>query len=105
MLTRDALIGNVLAATDKLVQQVGQGDWSSVAKTVEQRRMFLEALSSSEPQAGEHDFLQAMRAAVAESDAAVAVMSQAQVPSISTYTPSPSQSNASAPLTYGPGKR
>lgn len=101
MLSRDALIGNVLAATDKLVQQVGQGDWSSVAKTVEQRRMFLEALSS-EPQTGEHDFLQAMRAAVAESDAAVAVMSKAKMPSVSTYTPS--QSSASA-LTYGPGKR
>ena len=102
MMSRDALIGNVLAATDKLVQQVGQGDWSSVAKTVEQRRMFLEALSSSEPQAGEHDFLTAMRAAVAESDAAVAVMSKAKTPSVSTYTPS--QSSGSA-LTYGPGKR
>ncbi|MBC7984418.1 MAG: hypothetical protein H7Y02_11245, partial [Candidatus Obscuribacterales bacterium] len=76
MIPRETLIGGVLAATDRLVQQAGQGDWSSVAKTVEQRRMFLEALSASEAQPGEHDFLKALRAAVAESEAAVAVMSK-----------------------------
>jgi hypothetical protein len=100
MIARETLIGSVLAATDRLVQQAGQGDWSSVAKTVEQRRMFLDALSSSEPQSGEHDFLQAMRAAIAESDAAIAVMSKA-APEVSTYTPS---APSSPPLTYGPRK-
>jgi hypothetical protein len=66
----------VLAATDKLVKQAGDGDWPSVAKTVEQRRTLLDELTKSAPQPGEHDFLGALRAAVAESDAAVAVMSQ-----------------------------
>ena len=100
MIARETLIGSVLAATDKLVQQAGQGDWSSVAKTVEQRRMFLDALSSSEPQHGEHEFLQAMRAAITESDAAIAVMSKVE-PGGSTYTPSVPSSPS---LTYGPRK-
>lgn len=105
MIARETLIGSVLAATDKLVQQAGQGDWASVAKTAEQRRMFLDALSASEPQAGEHDFLKAMRAAVAESDAAISVMRTTQMPPSvdSTYTPSASQ-QSSQPLTYGPRK-
>jgi hypothetical protein len=102
MIARETLIGNVLAATDKLVKQAGQGDWSSVAKTAEQRRMFLEALSSSDPQPGEHDFLKAMRSAINESDAAIAVMSKAE-PAASTYTPS-SPTATSQPLTYGPRK-
>jgi hypothetical protein len=76
MITRNALIGGVLAATDKLVKQVGEGDWPSVAKTIEQRHTLLNELKDSAPQTGEHDFLKALRAAVAESDAAVAVMSQ-----------------------------
>jgi len=101
MITRENLIGSVLAATDKLVQQAGQGDWSSVAKTAEQRRMFLDALSASEPQSGEHDFLKAMRAAIAESDAAIAVMAKSE-PAASTYTPS--TPSASQLLTYGPRK-
>lgn len=75
MISRNTLVGGVLAATDKLVKQAGDGDWSSVAKTVEQRHMLLDALTQSPPQAGEHDFLKALRAAVAESDAAIAVMS------------------------------
>ena len=76
MIARDALIGGVLAATDKLVRQAGDGDWSSVAKTVEQRRTLLDELAKNPPQAGEHDFLKALRAAAAESDAAIAVISQ-----------------------------
>src|SRR5690349_8568065 len=102
MIPRETLIGSVLAATDRLVQQAGQGDLSSVAKTAEQRRMFLDALSASEPQPGEHEFLKAMRAAIAESDAAIAVMSKVE-PSASTYTPS-NTSIPTQPLTYGPRK-
>jgi hypothetical protein len=77
MVARDTLIGGVLAATDKLVRQAEQGDWQSVAKTVEQRRMLLDALQKSEPQSGEHDFLKALRAAVTESEAAVSIMKKA----------------------------
>jgi hypothetical protein len=91
MIAREQLIGGVLAATERLVQQAGQGDWQSVAKTVEQRRMFLDALSASEPQAGEHDFLKAMRAAVAESEAAVAVMSKPEQTSPEPYHPGSSR--------------
>jgi hypothetical protein len=101
MIARETLIGSVLAATDKLVQQAGQGDWSSVAKTVEQRRMFLDALSATEPQPGDHDFLKAMRAAVAESEAAIVVMSKSE-PSASTFTATQPHHAASQPLTYGP---
>jgi len=76
MIARDALIGGVLAATDKLVRQAEHGDWQSVAKTAAQRRVLLEQLQSAPPKAGEHDFLKALRAAVAESEAALAVMTK-----------------------------
>jgi len=74
MIARDTLIGGVLAATDKLVRQAEQGDWASVAKTAQQRRAILEALANHAAPAGEHDFLKALRAAVAESDRALGVM-------------------------------
>ncbi|HTE40130.1 MAG TPA: hypothetical protein VK629_04825 [Steroidobacteraceae bacterium] len=78
-MARDTLIGGVLAATDKVARQAEQGDWQSVTKTVEQRRMLLDALQRAEPQSGEHDFLKALRAAVTESEAAVDVMKKATV--------------------------
>jgi hypothetical protein len=93
MVARDILIGGVLAATDRLVNQAGQGDWTSVAKTVEQRRMMLEALARSEPQSGEHEFVKALRAAAAESEAALAIMRQ----SVST-TPTPEPINRNGTL-------
>ena len=74
MITRDSLISGVLAATDRLVDQAAQGDWSSAKKTVEQRRMFLHALSQSEAQPGDHDFLKMLHAAAAESEQALAAM-------------------------------
>jgi hypothetical protein len=73
---REVLIAGVLAATDKLVQQAGQGDWQSADKTVADRRMLLEQLSKQGPQPGEHDFLRALREAAAESEAALAKMSK-----------------------------
>jgi hypothetical protein len=96
MITRDTLISGVLAATDRLVDQAAQGDWSSAKKTVEQRQMFLHALSQSEAQAGDHDFLNILRAAAAESEAAIAAMS-------SNYKlPANSSSNSStAPAPLG----
>ena len=91
MVSRELLIGGVLAATDKLVQQAGRGDWSSAAKTVEQRRMLLDALARGEAQPGEHEFLKALRAAAAESEAALSVMSKPAVqPSNATQTVSTS---------------
>ncbi len=77
---RETLIAGVLAATDKLVQQVGQGDWQSADKTIADRRLLLEQLSKQGPQPGEHDFLRALREAAAESEAALATMSQANRP-------------------------
>ena len=77
---REALIAGVLAATDKLVQEAGSGDWQSVGKTAADRRMLLEQLAKEPPKPGEHDFLRALREAVAESDAALAQMSRAEPP-------------------------
>jgi len=74
---RNVLIDGVLAATDKIVNQVGRGDWQSADKTVADRRVLLEQLAKQEPQAGEHDFLRALRDAASESEAALKAMSQA----------------------------
>jgi hypothetical protein len=91
MITRDTLISSVLAATDRLVDQAAQGDWSSAKKTVEQRRMFLHALAQSEPQAGDHDFLKILQSAAAESESAIAAMSStAKSSSNSSTAPAPS---------------
>jgi hypothetical protein len=93
MITRDTLISGVLAATDRLVDQAAQGDWSSAKKTVEQRQMFLHALAQSTPQAGDHDFLKILQSAAAESEAAIAAMSSSYSPSKA----SPNSSTAPAP--------
>jgi predicted RNA-binding protein YlxR (DUF448 family) len=75
---RETLIAGVLAATDKLVQHAGRGDWLSADKTVADRKLLLEQLAQQTPQPGEHDFLRALREAAAESEAALAKMSQAE---------------------------
>jgi hypothetical protein len=87
------LISGVLAATDRLVDQAAQGDWSSAKKTVEQRQMFLHALAQRETQAGDHDFLKILQSAAAESEAAIAAMSSNYPPS----NASPNLSPAPAP--------
>ena len=76
MIARDTLIAGVLAATDKMVAQAGNGDWQSAHKTAADRRVLLEQLARQEPQAGEHDFLRALRDAAAESETALKTMSQ-----------------------------
>jgi len=64
----------VLAATHRLVQQAMSGQWQEVPKTVEERRVLLDKLSASaSPQ--DHQWLSALKQAMAESDAAVAKMS------------------------------
>jgi len=78
MVAKETLIGGVLAATDKLVWQAGRGDWKSVDKTIEQRRMFMDALKNEAPKEGEHDFMKALRSAVAESEAAIDTMRKAR---------------------------
>ncbi|HYM34575.1 MAG TPA: hypothetical protein VET48_04215 [Steroidobacteraceae bacterium] len=74
---RATLIEGVLAATEKLVNHVGNGDWQSAHKTVADRRLLLEQLARQEPQPGEHDFLRALRDAASESEAALRAMNSA----------------------------
>lgn len=67
----------VMAATYKLVQQAMTGQWQDVPKTLEERRALLDQLSASaSPQ--DQQWLGALRQAMAESDAAVAKMSQVE---------------------------
>jgi hypothetical protein len=66
----------VMAATYKLVQQAMSGQWHDVPKTIEERRVLLDSLASSaSPQ--DHQWLGALRQAMAESDAVVAKMTSA----------------------------
>jgi hypothetical protein len=61
----------VMAATHKLVQQAMSGQWNEVPKTISERRELLNKLSASaSPQ--DHQWLSALRQAMAESDAVVA---------------------------------
>jgi hypothetical protein len=66
----------VMAATHKLVQQAMTGQWQEVPKTMQERRDLLARLSSC---AGPQDqqWLDALRQAMSESDAAVAQIAQA----------------------------
>lgn len=71
----------VMAATYKLVQQAMTGQWQDVPKTIEERRLLLEQLSASAT-AQDQQWLQALRQAMAESDAAVAKMKDAPTASL-----------------------
>ena len=65
----------VMAATHKLVQQAMTGQWQEVPKTIQERRDLLARLSSSaRPQ--DQQWLDALRQAMTESDAAVAQIAQ-----------------------------
>lgn len=70
----------VLAATHKLVHQAMTGQWQEVPKTVEERRVLLDRLSSSAT-AQDQQWLSALQSAMAESDAAVAKMAREEVTS------------------------
>ena len=68
----------VMAATHKLVQQAMTGQWQEVPKTIQERRDLLARLSSTaRPQ--DQPWLDALRQAMTESDAAVAQMAQTAV--------------------------
>ena len=65
----------VMAATHKLVQQAMTGQWQEVPKTIQERRDLLARLSSTaSPQ--DQQWLDALRQAMNESDAAVAQIAQ-----------------------------
>jgi hypothetical protein len=70
------LADGVMAATYKLVQQAMTGQWQDVPKTVAERRVLLDQLSSNaRPQ--DREWLSALKQAMTESDAAVAKMATA----------------------------
>ncbi|HET9446578.1 MAG TPA: hypothetical protein VFO35_09985 [Steroidobacteraceae bacterium] len=65
----------VMAATHKLVQQAMTGQWQEVPKTIQERQELLARISSNaRPQ--DQEWLNALRQAMTESDAAVAKMAQ-----------------------------
>lgn len=70
----------ILAATHKLVQQAMTGQWQDVPKTIEERRVLLDRLNASAT-LQDQQWLSALRQAMAESDAAVAKISAADVSS------------------------
>jgi hypothetical protein len=85
----------VMAATQRLVQQAMSGQWSEVPKTVEHRRELLQQLSATaSPQ--DKQWLGALQQAMAESDAAVNAMSQADG-IVSLAGAAPDQSAAATP--------
>jgi len=85
----------VMAATQRLVQQAMSGQWSEVPKTVEHRRELLQQLSATaSPQ--DKQWLGALQQAMAESDAAVNTMSQADGVAPFAAT-APDQAAAAAP--------
>jgi len=90
----------VMAATQRLVQQAMSGQWSEVPKTVEHRRELLERLSATaSPQ--DKQWLGALQQAMAESDAAVNAMSQADgLPTLTNASleQNPAAANVAAPL-------
>jgi hypothetical protein len=66
----------VMAATHKLVQQAMTGQWQEVPKTIQERRDLLAQISSSaRPQ--DQAWLNALRQAMTESDAAASQMASA----------------------------
>jgi hypothetical protein len=87
----------VLAATHRLVQQAMSGQWQEVPKTVEERRVLLDRLSTHASQQ-DQQWLSALKQAMAESDALVAAITPSQAPSAASSglgeTPVSTQSSA-----------
>jgi hypothetical protein len=85
----------VMAVTHKLVQQAMTGQWQEVPKTIQERQELLARLSSSAgPQ--DHAWLNALRQAMTESDAAVTQMAQSAAAPASPVTPASAAAPASA---------
>lgn len=85
----------VLAATHRLVQQAMSGQWQDVPKTVEERRVLLDRLSSS-ASVQDQQWLSALRQAMAESDALVAAIT----PSAPTQAQTVASDGGPAPQTH-----
>jgi hypothetical protein len=73
MIMSSPIADGVMAATHKLVQQAMSGQWAEVPKTIHERRALLDQLGAS-ASAQDHQWLSALRQAMAESDAVVAKM-------------------------------
>ena len=90
----------VMAATHKLVQQAMTGQWQEVPKTIQERRDLLARLSSARPQ--DQQWLDALRQAMSESDAAVAQIAQAAAapvgPAAAGQSVAPEQTDAVSTL-------
>lgn len=86
----------VMAATYKLVQQAMTGRWQDMPKTVEERRSLLDQLSARAT-AQDQQWLGALKQAMAESDAAVAKMREANEPSESFTNVSSTAPTSSLP--------
>jgi hypothetical protein len=87
----------VMAATQRLVQQAMSGQWAEVPKTVEHRRALLDQLSANaSPQ--DRQWLGALQQAMAESDAAVNAMSQADGAQIAVATPTAPDQAMNSPV-------
>lgn len=63
----------VMAATYELVQQAMSGQWHDMPRTIEERRLLLDRLSASAT-AQDREWLNALKQAMAESDAVIAKM-------------------------------
>jgi len=69
------LADGVMAATHKLVQQAMTGQWQDVPKTIAERRVMLDRLAANAtPQ--DQQWINALKQAMAESDAAVSKMTE-----------------------------
>jgi hypothetical protein len=69
------LADGVMAATHKLVQQAMTGQWQDVPKTIAERRVLLDRLAA-DATSQDQAWLNALKQAMAESDAAVSKMTQ-----------------------------
>jgi hypothetical protein len=76
----------VMAATHKLVQQAMTGQWQEVPKTIQERQELLARISSSaRPQ--DQAWLNALRQAMTESDAAIAQIASTAGASVGAVGP------------------
>jgi hypothetical protein len=71
------LTDSIMAATDKLVKQAMSGNWKDIPTTLQQRRELLDQLMAAVKNPADHTALNALRQAVAESEAAVKTMAPA----------------------------
>jgi hypothetical protein len=76
VIARVDLLASVLAATDRVVEQAGDGDWAGALKTSANRHQLLEQLAAQQTHSPQDSFLHVLRAAAAEADAALVKMSR-----------------------------